>query len=87
MILGDSYVVAQAVADQETMGSRLERLARAEGDLINVRQYGWIGASPARYLTVARAVRERWAPRNVFIVLSTTISTEMHYRGLFRTCV
>jgi hypothetical protein len=70
VILGDSYVVAEAVEDDETMGSRLERTARAAGMAINIRQYGWSGASPSRYLMVAGAVLHRWNPPDVIIVLS-----------------
>lgn len=70
VILGDSYVEARAIADTETMGSRFERQARASGDPVNVRQYGWVGASPARYLLVAETVRHRWAPRDIVVVLS-----------------
>jgi hypothetical protein len=42
VLLGDSYVVAAAVVDEQTMGSYLERNARAAGVSLNVRQYGWM---------------------------------------------
>ncbi|HTE43839.1 MAG TPA: hypothetical protein VK636_01235 [Gemmatimonadaceae bacterium] len=70
VLLGDSYVVARAVADNETMGARLERDARAGGVRLNVRQYGWLGASPSRYLINSRAILQRWDPSAVVIVLS-----------------
>ena len=70
VILGDSYVMAREVADRETMGSQLERTARASGLPLDVRQYGWSGASPAQYLYVARDVLARWHPRRVMIPLS-----------------
>lgn len=70
VILGDSYVVAEQVADDETMGAALERAARAGGVPLDVRQYGWSGASPAQYLYVADEVRTRWNPRRVFIELA-----------------
>jgi hypothetical protein len=70
VILGDSYVVAREVADGETMGGQLERTARANGVPLDVRQYGWSGASPAQYLYVARDVITRWHPRRVIIALA-----------------
>jgi hypothetical protein len=65
VILGDSYVVAEQVEDGETMGAELERIARANGLPLDVRQYGWSGASPAQYLYVADEARHRWGPRRV----------------------
>jgi lysophospholipase L1-like esterase len=70
VILGDSYVLAREVADKQTMGSQLERMARANGIPIDVRQYGWSGASPAQYIYVAHDVIARWHPRSVIITLS-----------------
>lgn len=70
IVLGDSYVVAEQVRDQQTMGAVLERIARAEGLPVDVRQYGWHGASGAQYLHVAKSVRRRWNPVRVFVVLS-----------------
>lgn len=70
VILGDSFVMAREVADRETMGGQLERTARASGLPLDVRQYGWSGASPAQYLSVARDVLTRWHPRRVIIALS-----------------
>jgi hypothetical protein len=69
VILGDSYVVARAVGDDETMGARLERAARGSGVPLDVRQYGWSGASAAQYLLVAKETLARWHPRRVMIVL------------------
>jgi hypothetical protein len=70
VIVGDSYVVAQAVADRETMGAQLERIARDASVPLNVRQYGWSGASPAQYLLSAREIRARWSAAPVIIELS-----------------
>jgi hypothetical protein len=70
VLLGDSYVVAAAVVDEQTMGSYLERNARAAGVSLNVRQYGWMGASPSRYLLEADTVVRRWNPTDVVIALS-----------------
>ena len=62
IILGDSYVVAEQVEDDQTMGAGLERLARENGVPLDVRQYGWSGASPAQYLYVAPSIRGHWKP-------------------------
>jgi hypothetical protein len=70
VILGDSYVMAREVADHETMGSQLERTARANGVPLDVRQYGWSGASAAQYLVVSHEVLTRWHPRRVVVALS-----------------
>ena len=70
VFLGDSYVVAREVADDQTMGSLVERLARLERFDINVRQYGWRGASAAQYLQAAQEIMQRWNPDRVVIVLS-----------------
>jgi hypothetical protein len=71
VIIGDSYVVAEQVGDRQTMGARLETLARESGIPLDVRQYGWPGASPAQYLYVAADIRDRWQPSRVFVVLSS----------------
>lgn len=70
VILGDSYVMAREVADNETMGAQLERTARANSLPLDVRQYGWTGATPAQYLYVAHDVIDRWHPHRVIVVLS-----------------
>jgi hypothetical protein len=70
LVLGDSYVEAEQVSDKQTMGSWLERLARENGVPLDVRQFGWLGASPAHYLLIADALLKRWTPSHVFIVLS-----------------
>jgi hypothetical protein len=69
VILGDSHVVAREITDGETMGAWVERLSRAENHPLNVRQYGWRGASPPQYLAVAKDVLVRWHPSRVVIVL------------------
>ena len=70
VILGDSYVAAREVADGETMGARLAAIAADVGKPVNVRQYGWGGASPAQYVVASRDVVRRWNPRDVVVVLS-----------------
>jgi hypothetical protein len=69
VILGDSHVVAREVGDTQTMGAWVERLARRDRSPVNVRQYGWRGASPPQYLMVAHDVMEHWHPSQVVIVL------------------
>jgi hypothetical protein len=69
VILGDSHVMAREITDSETMGSWIERLARRDHHPVNVRQYGWRGASPPQYLLVAPQVIARWHPEHIVIVL------------------
>lgn len=69
VVLGDSHVVAREISDNETMGAWIERLARRDKYFVNVRQYGWRGASPPQYLLVARDVLERWHPVQVVVIL------------------
>ncbi len=70
VILGDSYVEALQVLDAETMGAVVERTARSSGSRLNVRQYGWSGASVSRYVDVAPEVLTRWKPSWVAVVLN-----------------
>lgn len=69
VILGDSHVMAREISDGETMGAWVERLARRDQYFVNVRQYGWRGASPPQYLVVARDVMDRWRPAQVVVIL------------------
>src|ERR1043165_5996846 len=41
LILGDSHVVQEAVADRQTVGAVIENLSRKHSNPVNVRQYGW----------------------------------------------
>ena len=69
VILGDSHVMAREIGDGQTMGAWIERLARSSRYFVNVRQYGWRGASPPQYLLVAKDVLARWNPTEVVVVL------------------
>lgn len=69
VILGDSHVMAREIGDGQTMGAWVERLARSNRYFVNVRQYGWRGASPPQYLLVAQDVLHRWNPAQVVVVL------------------
>lgn len=70
VLLGDSFIAARQVDDDETMGAELERIARRSGERLNVRQYGWGGASPAQYIAAAPAVLRKWRPSHVIVLLS-----------------
>jgi hypothetical protein len=69
LIIGDSHVIAQAVRDEETMGAVIERLSRAVGRPLNVRQYGWTSANAPTYLASAKALNAR-NPAWVAVVLN-----------------
>lgn len=70
VILGDSHVIAQAVRDEETMGAVIERLSRAAGRPLNVRQYGWSSANAATFLAVAEPLLKARHPSWVVVVLN-----------------
>jgi hypothetical protein len=70
VIVGDSHVVAQAVRDQETMGAVIERLARAAGRPLNVRQYGWVSANAPTYLASAESILRTRNPAWVAVILN-----------------
>ncbi len=69
VIIGDSHVQAIQVADTETMGAVVERVARQAGVRLTARQYGWSAASPAAYVARAPAILRRWNPAWVVVVL------------------
>jgi hypothetical protein len=83
VIVGDSYVVAREVSDAKTMGAQLEKIARLDNVVVNIRQYGWRGASPARYVQSAAAVMERWHPVAVIVPLSNDDFDERATDGAF----
>jgi hypothetical protein len=70
VIVGDSHVIAEAVRDQETMGAEIERLARAAGRPLNVRQYGWFSANAPTYLASAESVLSTRNPAWVAVILN-----------------
>jgi len=70
VVLGDSYIEAKQIGDSETIGAVVERAARQSGAPLNVRQYGWSGASVPQYLAVAPYILKRWNPRWVAITLN-----------------
>ncbi len=70
VILGDSHVEALQVADGQITASVLERLARGEGNRINVREYGWSAASVPVYVAIAPWIVAALQPAWVAIVLT-----------------
>ncbi len=71
LIIGDSHVVAFAVHDQETMGAVVERLSRASGHPLNVRQYGWTGANAPAFIASASAVVRARNPAWAAVLLNS----------------
>jgi hypothetical protein len=71
ILLGDSYVEALQIPDSETTGAVVERLARINDVLLDVRQYGWSGASLSQYLKVAPEVLARWNPDWVAVMVNS----------------
>jgi len=67
VIMGDSFVEALQLNDSETMGAVVERLSLASNP-VNVRQYGWPGASPAKYALEGTDVLRLWNPRMVAVI-------------------
>jgi hypothetical protein len=74
VILGDSHVRAVQVDDRDTMGSALERIARAESISLNVRQYGWPAATPAGFVARAPAILHRWQPAWIAVILTSSVA-------------
>ncbi len=70
LILGDSHVDAQQVNDDETMGSVIERAARASGVPLNIVQYGWGAEGLAAYLGFGPELRDKWRPTWTAIVVN-----------------
>lgn len=71
VVLGDSFVEALQVNDSQTMGSEVIRQAQKQGLAVNVRQYGWSGASPPKYALEAPAIQQLWSPSMVVVVANT----------------
>ena len=70
LIVGDSHVIAQAVRDEETMGAVIERLSRAAGRPLNVRQYSWTSANAPTYLASAGQLLSARKPAWVVVILN-----------------
>jgi hypothetical protein len=70
LIVGDSFVAGEQVQDRETMGAQVEKISAQEGHRVNVRQYGWIAAAPAKYIVEAPLLRSKWHPAMTVAVLN-----------------
>src|ERR1035438_6734287 len=70
LIVGDSHVIAQAVRDEATMGAGIDRLSRAAGQPLNVRQYGWTSANAPTYLASAGQLLGARNPAWVVVILN-----------------
>lgn len=62
LIVGDSYIAAHQVNDEQTMGSLIERWSRSDDFALNVRQYGVPGGSISAYAGYAEPLLGRWKP-------------------------
>lgn len=76
VLVGDSYVEALQVQDEQTMGSVLERTSRSRQRPVNVRQYGFSGDSPAHYALMADEILETWKPQMVCVVVNADDFTQ-----------
>ena len=90
LIVGDSFVAAVQVPDRETMGAEVESLSEREGHRVNIRQYGWIAAGPAKYIVEAPQLRAMWRPALTVAILNLDDFvpealddrwTRMHFNG------
>jgi hypothetical protein len=70
LVVGDSHLVQEAVADDETVGAVIERLSREAGTPVNVRQYGWYGTAAPAYMGFAPALLKAADPRVVVVVMN-----------------
>ena len=85
LIVGDSHVAAQAVRDEQTMGAVIERLSRAAGHPLNVRQYGWPSANAPTFLAAAESLLQRRNPAWVAVVLNAyNVSAQVTTSGNWR---
>jgi hypothetical protein len=79
ILIGDSFVEALQVNDDETMGSQIERISAAANSPVNVRQYGWGGTSIATYLAVSEAINKKWDPEWVAVLFNDDDFTEQSF--------
>jgi hypothetical protein len=70
LIVGDSFVAGEQVQDRETMGAQVEDISARQGHRVNVRQYGWIAAAPAKYIIEAPLLRAKWHPVMTVVILN-----------------
>ena len=82
IVLSDSHGLAEAVPDQATASSVIERLSRNEGKPLNVEMYGWTGAAAPTYVATAGEITDKWHPVWVAVVLNYTDLTQEPIYGL-----
>ena len=66
----DSHIVQDNVPDQETMGSALERIARANHRSVNVHQYGWYETAAPTYIATAPEILRRTGASKVILLMN-----------------
>ena len=71
IIIGDSHVAADAVRDGDTMGAVVERLSRASGHPLNVRQYGWPRANAGTFIALAKCLAAKRNPVWIAVVMNS----------------
>jgi len=72
LVLGDSHVVQEAVADHQTVGAVIETLSRGQSKPVNVRQYGWYDAAAPTYIANAPQLLAAVHPQVVVVLLNPT---------------
>jgi hypothetical protein len=83
LIVGDSHVVQDGVQDSETVGSAVERLSRAAGHPVNVKQYGWYETAAPTYIAEAPALLNQTHPLKVIAFLNYTDFTAEVFNGQY----
>ena len=81
MIVGDSHVVQDSVPDHDTVGSVVERISRAAGSPVNVKQYGWYAAAAPTYAGEGPALLLHVQPTKVVVLMNYTDFTPAVFTG------
>ena len=76
VILGDSYLAARHISDNDTLGSRIEKSSREKGRPLNVIQCGLSGGSAATYAGAAEEMLSIWKPKWVIVLLNDSDFTK-----------
>jgi lysophospholipase L1-like esterase len=70
VLIGDSYLAAKHIPDHSNMGALLEDRFRAEGEPLNVIQFGLSGGAAATYSGFADKVLATFKPQWVIVLLN-----------------
>ena len=70
VLIGDSYLAARQVPDHSSMGALLEDRSRAEGEPLNVIQFGLSGGAAATYSGFADKALATFNPQWVIVLLN-----------------